>query len=144
MRLHVGVVGAEQGLGALDGQLLGLVHVLAAAVVALAGVALGVLVGQHRALRLQHARAGVVLRGDQLDVLFLAALLGLDRGPELGIVIGNVERLVEHGISPGARALGSWKSGAFYPNTRDLELIRKPTYPRSRGRSGSRLPPRKG
>jgi hypothetical protein len=47
MRLHVGVVGAEQLLAAVDGQLLGHVHVLAAAVVALARIALGVLVGQH-------------------------------------------------------------------------------------------------
>jgi hypothetical protein len=44
-------IGAEQLLDAVDGQLLGHVHVLAAAVVALAGVALGVFVGQLRALR---------------------------------------------------------------------------------------------
>jgi hypothetical protein len=50
VRLHVGGFGAEQLLDAVDGQLLGDVDVLAAAVVALAGVALGVLVGQLRAL----------------------------------------------------------------------------------------------
>ena len=44
--LHVGVLGAEQLLDAVDGQLLDDVDVLAAAVVALAGIALGVLVGE--------------------------------------------------------------------------------------------------
>ena len=36
MRLHVGVFGAEERFGAVDGQLLGDVHEFAAAVVALA------------------------------------------------------------------------------------------------------------
>ena len=54
VRLHVGEAAVEQLLGAVDGQLLGHVDVLAAAVVAPAGIALGVFVGQHRALRLQH------------------------------------------------------------------------------------------
>src|SRR6202023_3989225 len=84
--------------GAVDGQLLDDVDVLAAAVVALAGVAFGVLVGEHRALRLEHPRAGVVLRGDQLDVLLLAAALAGDRTCELGI-----ETLDGHGGAEHAR-----------------------------------------
>ncbi len=75
VRLHVGVVGAEQLLRALDRQTLGDVDELAAAVVALAGITLGVLVRQHRALGLEHPRARVVLGGDQLDVVFLALAL---------------------------------------------------------------------
>ena len=55
--LHVGVLGAEQLLHAVDGQLLGDVDELAAAVVALARVALGVLVGELGALRRHHGRA---------------------------------------------------------------------------------------
>ena len=51
VRLDVGVLGAEQLLGAVDRELLGDVDLLAAAVVAAAGVALGVLVGEHRARR---------------------------------------------------------------------------------------------
>src|SRR5690606_12974069 len=73
LRLGVGVVGAEQLPGAIDRQLLGDGHVLAAAVVALAGIAFGVLVGQLAALGLHAPRAGVVLAGDQLDVVLLAA-----------------------------------------------------------------------
>ena len=56
VRLHVGVLGAEQLPDALERQLLGDVDELAAAVVALARQALGVLVGHHRAQRLEHRR----------------------------------------------------------------------------------------
>ncbi len=49
VRLDVGVVGAEQRLHPVDGELLDVVDDGVAAVVALAGVALGVLVGEHRA-----------------------------------------------------------------------------------------------
>ena len=64
---------AEQLLGALDRQRLGDVDELAAAVVALARIALGVLVGHHRALRLEHRPRDDVLGGDQLDLVLLAA-----------------------------------------------------------------------
>jgi hypothetical protein len=72
MRLHIGGVGAEELLHAVDRQLLGDVDVLAAAVVALARVALGVLVGELRALGGHDGRGSVVLARDQLDVVFLA------------------------------------------------------------------------
>src|SRR3546814_14882117 len=75
VRLHVGVVGSEQFLHPVDRQLLGHADVLAAAVVALARLAFGVLVGQLAALGLHHPRAGVVFRRDQLDVVFLATVL---------------------------------------------------------------------
>ena len=45
MRLHIGRIGAKNLLYAVNRQLLGHINVFAAAVVALAGVALGVLVG---------------------------------------------------------------------------------------------------
>jgi hypothetical protein len=61
VRLHVGVVGAEQLAGAGPGRLLHDIGELATAVVALAGVALGVLVGEHRAHRLEHGRRNEVL-----------------------------------------------------------------------------------
>ena len=67
MRLHVGVLGAEQLLRARDGQRLDDVDELAAAVVALARIALGVLVRQHRAGRFEHGAADEVLRRDQLE-----------------------------------------------------------------------------
>ncbi|MNV18417.1 hypothetical protein D3C71_1092400 [compost metagenome] len=60
MRLHIGRLGAEQLLEAADGQALCLVHDLAAAVIALARIAFGVLVGQLRADGGHHCRGGVV------------------------------------------------------------------------------------
>jgi hypothetical protein len=71
VRLYVRVLGAEERLRAVDRRLLDLVDDLAAAVVALAGVALGVLVRRNAPDRLEDARPGEVLRGDELD---LAAL----------------------------------------------------------------------
>ena len=64
VRLDVHVLRAEHLLGPVDGQLLGDVDPLAAAVVALARIALGVLVGEYRALRGEHRGARVVLRGE--------------------------------------------------------------------------------
>ena len=80
---------AEQLLGAVDRELLGDVDEFAAAVVALARIAFGVLVGELRALRRQHRRAGVVLGRDQLDVVFLPLVFARDRLPELGIGLGE-------------------------------------------------------
>ena len=94
VRLHVGVVGAEQLLGAVDRQLLDLVHPLAAAVVAAAGVALGVLVGEHRADRLQHGGPGEVLGGDQLQLVALAAQLLVDQARDRRVDLGQAGRLV--------------------------------------------------
>ena len=49
MGLHIGKFRAEQLLGPVDAKLLQLVHILAAAVVPLAGQAFGIFVGQHAA-----------------------------------------------------------------------------------------------
>ena len=99
MGLHVGVLRAEQLAGALTGQVLHDVHVLAAAVVALAGVALGVFIGQMAAHG-GHDRGGdEVLRGDQLDVVALAAQLLLHRGCDLGV--GRRDQFqIQHGVIP--------------------------------------------
>jgi hypothetical protein len=86
VRLHVDVLGArEERDGALLRQRLGDVDILAAAVVALPGQALGVLVGEPRALRLEDRAERVVLAGDQLDLPALPLGLGLHRRPEVGV-----------------------------------------------------------
>ena len=102
--LDVGVIGAEQFLGAVDGQLLNDVDELATAVVTLARVTFGVLVGQDRTLGFHHRRAGVVFRGDQLDVLFLALSFLLHGGKEIGVVLGNSQITAEHGGPQGSGA----------------------------------------
>lgn len=85
VRLHVGVLGAEQGLHPVDGDLLDHVDVLAAAVVAAAGVALGVLVRQDRALGLHDRDRSEVLRGDHLQGGLLAVQLGVDGGRDVRV-----------------------------------------------------------
>jgi len=85
MRLDVGIFRAEQLFHALDRERLGLVHEFAAAVIALARIALGVLVGEHRAGGVQDGRTCVILRGDQLDVVFLPLVLADDGRPQFGI-----------------------------------------------------------
>ena len=89
--LNVGVLGAEEFFGAVDGQGFHHIHELAAAVVAPAGVALGVLVVHQLRLGLQHGLAGVVFRCDQDDGIALAAVLVLD-----GVGNGGVDA-VENG-----------------------------------------------
>ena len=93
VRLDVRVVGAEQRLGAVDRELLGDVDPLAAAVVALAGQALGVLVGEDRAGRLEDRARHEVLGGDHLERVLLALELVLQRIRDLGV--DRRQRLVE-------------------------------------------------
>ena len=99
MRLHVREIGVEELLRPVDRELLDDVDVLAAAVIALARIAFRVLVGELRALRRQHRRARVVLRGDELDVIFLAPVLGGNGSPDVGVVLGDRVRAMEHGGS---------------------------------------------
>ncbi|MNJ23922.1 hypothetical protein D3C77_183230 [compost metagenome] len=96
VRLDVGVVGAEQLLGTINGQLLNFIHMLTTAVVALARIAFSVFVGQAAALGLHDTLAGVVLRGDQLNVIFLALLFGIDRRQQCIIVTLDLVLLAEH------------------------------------------------
>ena len=51
------------------------IHVLAAAVIAFAGQAFGIFVGQNRSLRFQYRPGNDVLGGDQLDLIALAPKL---------------------------------------------------------------------
>src|SRR5712691_2513454 len=109
--LHVGGivvnVGTEQLSHAVDRKLLCDIDEFAAAVIALARIALGVLVGELRPLSGEHRRARVVLRGDQLDVVFLALIFLLDRRPQFrvdfmqrlaGIELLSIARRSESGI----------------------------------------------
>ena len=85
VRLHVRERGAEERLDALDGERLDDVDLLAAAVVAASRVALGVLVGEHRALGLHDGQGGVVLRGDHFQAALLAGQLRVDALGDLRI-----------------------------------------------------------
>ena len=163
VRLHVREVGAEQALGPLDREVLGDVDLLAAAVVALAGVALGVLVGQHAALGLQHRAGDEVLAGDHLQRVPLAGELAVEDGGDLRVELGerSVGELVTHGrflreagggfgatLGPGGRPL-VWRDSRRSPVVTHLCASRdaveptpaacRPCHARRRGQPVSRL-----
>ncbi len=112
MRLHVGELGAEELLGAIAGEILDDVDVFAAAVVAAAGITLGVLVGQDTALRLQHRARHEVLRGDHLEGVALPSQLPVHRRRDLGVElsqgcgvdVGHVVSLDARGAEESASA----------------------------------------
>ena len=85
VRLHIGRVSAKNLLSAVYRQLLRYVHVFAATVVTLTGVALGIFLGELAALCRHHGRRGVVFAGNQLDMVFLAGVFGQDGSPQFGI-----------------------------------------------------------
>ena len=85
MGLHIGMLRAEQLLGPVDSQIFDLIHIFTAAVVAGAGVALGIFVGQMAAHSLQNGGADKVLGGDKLDMVLLPAQL-----PHHGVVYLSV------------------------------------------------------
>ena len=90
VRLHVGVFCAEKLLGTVNGDLLDDVDHFAATVVALAGVALGIFVGQHAAHRRDDRRGGDVLRRDQLDVALLPLVFRLHLQCDLGVKLCQI------------------------------------------------------
>ncbi len=89
MRLDVDVLGAEEFFRALAGQVLDDVGVFAAAVVALTGIAFGVLVGEDAAGGFEHGFGGEVLAGDQFELTVLARRLVLNGLVNLGVDFGE-------------------------------------------------------
>ena len=86
MRLHVGVGCAEERPGALHRNVLQHVDVVAAAVIPLARITLGVFVRQDGTHGGDDGRGGDVLRGDQLDVLLLTVKFVFDAGGDLRVL----------------------------------------------------------
>ena len=92
MRLHVRVLCTEQLGGATASELFDLVDDLAAAVVPLPRIALGVLVRRDRPDGLEHARPGEVLGGDQLDLTALPLELPPEQRGDLRVDVGEPGR----------------------------------------------------
>ena len=97
MGLDVGMLGAKELLGALAGHFFDLVYKLAAAVVTLSGISLGILVGQVRTHRLHDGGTDKVFRSNQLDVGLLALQFALHGGVNfrVGLLDG---RVFQHGL----------------------------------------------
>jgi len=74
-------------------------RVLAATVIALAGVAFGVFVGQLRALRLHDGGRAIIFAGNQLDVRLLAPVFPRNGGEDFGVGFFEGICKVEHGSS---------------------------------------------
>src|SRR5688572_1920912 len=85
VRLDVGMIGTEELLRAIDGELFDAIYELASAVVALAGQPLSVLVRERGAHCLQYRRRHEVLARDQLESLALPLRLQLDQPSDLRI-----------------------------------------------------------
>jgi hypothetical protein len=101
VRLHVGVLGAEDFLRAVDGRLLDHVRKLAPAVVALAGIPFRVLVREDRPHRFEHGLAHEILGGDQFQPLGLPPHLVVNRAANQGVNCGERRVLaVVHRRSP--------------------------------------------
>ena len=113
MRLHVGVRGAEERLGARDCERLRDVDELAAAVVAASGVALGVLVGEHGALRFENGAGNEVLARDHLEGVALATELGVQNRRDLGVDLRQGR--VELGRKGHQKLLGAERIELRYP-----------------------------
>ena len=88
--LNVGEVGAEQLFGPLDGDVFHNIHVLAAAVIALAGVAFGVFVGKDAAHGGHDRRGDDVFTGNQLDVPALALQLQVHGVPHFRVRLPHI------------------------------------------------------
>ena len=97
VRLHVGIIGAKQRLGALNRQLLNNINIFAAAIIALARITFSVLVGQAGALCFHDARTGVVFGSDQFDVGFLTLRLVADGGGQFIIKARDGHIFTKHG-----------------------------------------------
>src|SRR4029453_4847904 len=89
MRLHVGRGGPEELFRPRDRQRLGDIDELAAAVVALSRIALGVLVRQYRPGGFEDRLADEVFRGDELEAGVLSMPFAIERRGDIGIGVGE-------------------------------------------------------
>jgi hypothetical protein len=116
MGLYVGGFRTKNLFDAVNSQLLGHVHMLASAVIAPTGIAFGVFVGQLAALGRHNSRGGVVFAGDQLNMVFLARVLGQDGSPQFGVGLFNKDVTVVHGSPKRQMACGSKRHRAAQAN----------------------------
>ena len=107
IRLHIREFAVEEPGDALNREAFGDVDELAAAIIAPAGIALGIFVGQNRALRFEHGFRDDIFRCDQLDFMSLAAEFQLDRLGDFGIGIGETCREKRNSALCGWRRSGS-------------------------------------
>src|SRR5260370_9641744 len=107
MRLNVGVFRAEEFFGAIDRELFDLVRVFAAAVVTLARIALGVLVGKNPSHGFETGFGDEIFRWDEFEAGgFAPGFLAAEAGD---LWTAAVQRAVPPLIGGGALTL-EWSS----------------------------------
>ena len=87
MWLHIDESSAKQLFRTLDGKCLNNIDMLAAAIIAAAGIAFGIFIGQNRALRFENTGADDILGRDHLDLVLLADQFMPDRSCQFRIGI---------------------------------------------------------
>ena len=87
--LHIGKFCTKQLLGALDTQAFQFIHEVAAAIVALAGQALSIFIGQNGTHSGDHRRGCKVLGSNQLDAILLTVQFPPHHCSDLRVEIGN-------------------------------------------------------
>jgi len=97
--LHVGVLRAEEFLGAIDGQLFHLVGIFAPAVIAPAGIALGVFVGEDGAHGFQDGFRDKIFGGDEFKAGGLTH--GFLAQQFADLAIDSIERALHAGVGFG-------------------------------------------
>ena len=124
VRLHVDIGRAEQLLGESMARFRD-IDEFTAAVVALAGIAFGVFVGQLAALCFEYAGAGVVFGSNQFDVGFLACHFFLHGIKQRIIESGNCHVAAEHRREPRYERIIMEKRGGYHTAARrDFHRIR--------------------
>lgn len=78
VRLHVGVGAVEHLFDAIDGQLFGFIYDFTAAIVAAAGIAFSIFVGQDAARCAHNVVGSEIFGGDEFDAIALAVELPAD------------------------------------------------------------------
>ena len=90
VRLHVGPRSTKKPAQTVNGKLLHLVHELTTAVVALAGKAFSVFVGQDASLCSHHGFTGVIFRGNELSTFDLTNAFAVNKGCNFGVNLKGI------------------------------------------------------
>ena len=125
MGLNVDEFTIKQLLGAINGQGLGHVHELTAAVIAAAGIALGVFVGHQRAQGVENGLGNDVFRSNEFDLVALPSVFILDGLEHIGVGLGQ----------PGAKENFSRHGYAFPSNSSSPAFPRVALGPQEAGLS---------
>ena len=86
MWLNIGKLRAEKFFGPIAGNVFNHIGKLATTIIATAGIALGVLVGEHATDRFHHGRTGIIFAGNQLQPVLLTRRLILDGLPDFVVL----------------------------------------------------------